>query len=408
MRRSFARDAAPGLALLAAGWALTFAFHPWSDERVSDVFLYHSEARLFLDGLLPYRDVPFEYPPLGALAIALPALGSASEEAYRLVLGGFMLALAAAVVVLTGRAAGLAGGDRRLAMLGAASLPLLVGAVARTHFDTAPAALAVGGLVAIASRRPATGFALLGLGAMTKGFPLMAAPAALTWLVGRGERAQARRGALALVAVLALVGGAALALSPSGALDAVSYHVERPVQVESAPGSVLFGIGALGGPRPEALSSHRSDGLGHPLADALVVSFAAILVAVLVLLAALAHRPGSGARELLLAGLGSIAAFAALGKVLSPQYLVWLAPLLGLAFAWRLRALSAALSLAMALTLAEFPALYSDVVAQRTLPVALVVVRNAALIAVVALVAWELAPRAARGGLRWRRARAPA
>src|SRR5436853_385828 len=79
---------------------------------------------------------------------------------------------------------------------------------------------------------------LFGAAAMTKGFPLVVAPVALAWLGGRA----ALRGAVALVAVVAVLVGAAVALSPSGALDAVRYQTDRPVQVESLPALVVRAV----------------------------------------------------------------------------------------------------------------------------------------------------------------------
>ena len=86
-------------------------------------------------------------------------------------------------------------------------------------------------------------------------------------------------------------------------------------------------------------------------------------------------------------------AFAALGKVLSPQYMLWLVPLGALAFAWRMHALAAALGAAALLTLLEFPARYLDLVDREAFPLAVVALRNLAL-----LVALGLALRALQLG----------
>ena len=70
----------------------------------------------------------------------------------------------------------------------------------------------------------------------------------------------------------------------------------------------------------------------------------------------------------MLAALGAVAAFACLGKVLSPQYLVWTVPLGALAFAWRQHALALAVALATLLTQVEFPAPYFELVDRERLP----------------------------------------
>jgi hypothetical protein len=177
------RAAPAALILLAAGWAATLWLSPWSDERVNDLFVYRVFADPVLAGGLPYRDAFLEYPPLAAPAIALPGLFGTGEEIFRAAFAGWTLLLAAAVVLLCGALAARTGGDARRALLAAALTPLLCGALVRTHFDLAPVALLLGALVLLVGGRPRSGMALLGLAAMTKGFPLVAAPVALAWLV---------------------------------------------------------------------------------------------------------------------------------------------------------------------------------------------------------------------------------
>ena len=97
-----------------------------------------------------------------------------------------------------------------------------------------------------------------------------------------------------------------------------------------------------------------------------------------------------GVRELVIASLAACAAFALFGKVLSPQFVIWVLPLGALAFAWRMHALAATVALVAVMTQVEFPAHYFDVVAREPLAIALVVVRNLALAAVIALSLREL------------------
>jgi len=384
------RAALAALVVLVAGWALTLWVAPWSDQRVNDLFVYRTFAQPVLAGGLPYRDVAFEYPPLAAPAIALPGIAGTGEAAFRWAFALWTLAGAVAVVLLCGALARATGGDARRALVAAALMPLLCGALLRTHFDLFPVALVLAGLLLLCRERPRAGLAVLGLGAMTKLFPLVAVPVALAWLVGRGQRREAWQGALACAAVMAVVAGAAVAVSPGGALDAVRYHLDRPVQVESSPALVLLGLDAAGAGEARSVSSHRSDGLLHPAADAVAALFLAAFVAVVALLCA---RTGESARDLVVAALAGCAAFALLGKVLSPQFVIWLLPLGALAFAWRMHALAAAVALAAILTQVEFPAHYFDVVAREPLAVALVALRNLALAAVVALSVRELQPR---------------
>ena len=393
---------AAALLLLATGWALTVWVAPWSDERVNDLFVYRTFADALLSGAIPYRDVAFEYPPLAAPAIALPGAFGTGEDEFRWAYAGWTFLGAAAVVSLCGALARATGGDPRRAMIAAALMPVLCGAVLRTHFDLFPVAFLLAGVLLVCRDRPAAGLAVLGLGAMTKAFPLIAVPIALVWLAVVAPRAVVWRAGLACAAVMAAVAGAAVAASPDGALDAVRYHLERPAQIESSPAMVLLGLDAAGLGDATSVSSHRSDGLLHPASDWITSLFLIALLTLVALLCARVRAEGAAGvdrdalavrRRLVLASLVAVVGFAVLGKVLSPQFVVWVAPLGALAFAWRLYPLAAAVVAAALLTQLEFPANYFDVVAREPLAIALVAARNLVLLAVVVLAVRELRPR---------------
>ena len=403
---------AAALALLAAAFTVTLLPGPWGDERVSDLFLYRGYALAFLDGRLPYRDLSFEYPPLAGPLLVLAELPGEGQDDYRLAFAALALALAAAVVLLAGALAERTGGDRRAAMLAAALMPLLTGAMLRTHFDLAPLALTLGALVLLCHDRPRAGFAILGLGVMTKGFPLVVAPVALGWLLARGQRRAALSGAVVLALTVGTIAAATAALSTRGAVDAVTYHLDRPVQVESTPASVLLALDALGAGTAPGVFSHGSDGLVHPIDGPLVALFLALLLGTIGLCTVATARacrtlgPPEARRVFVLCSLTAVVAFAALGKVLSPQFLIWLMPLPALALAWRMRALAAVAAGAIALTLVEFPAHYRDVAAHEPLAVGLVAARNALLLVTLALALRTAIPSlaATMGGsaARWR------
>ena len=245
---------------------------------------------------------------------------------------------------------------------------------------------------------------------LTKVFPLAAAPVALAWLAGRRaapvrdpaafehvshSRERPTPAALALVAVLAAGAALAVALSPSGAVDVLRYHFDRPPQVESTPAVALLVLDALGAHTTTVVSSFGSQGVPGSGASGLAAAFAAAGVAAVALLAARAYaRPEP--RELVLGSLAAVAAFAAFGKVLSPQFAAWIVPLLALALAWRDWALAAVTACAMTLTLFEFPFRYWDLVAGRSGAVALVAARDVAMLGAVALCAIAMRPGSAR------------
>jgi uncharacterized membrane protein len=387
---------APAL-VLAASWLVATTVGPTADVRVNDLFVYRSYAGLLADGLVPYRDFGFEYPPLALAPIAAGGLAGLGEEAYAWTFGALMLA---AMLVVQRAAAALAGERGRAVAWALVALPLAAGALVRTHFDLVPVALAVWGLALVAREGPEpapwrvpAGFALLALGTATKLFPALLAAAALAWLLARGRRREGARGAATFAAVLALACAPFALVAPGGFADQIGFHLERPVQIESTPASVLWALGdshVTGHPvRPDRF---KSNGLAGGSADIVALAFAVVQLAALAAALALARR------DLVLGGLAALLAFVALGKVLSPQFLLWVAPLAAVAWARGARAPAACVAAAVVLTQLEFPARYLDLVAGDPALIALVAVRNVLLVAALSLLLARVAAPA-----RWRR-----
>ena len=378
------------LAAMAGAYAVTVFVFPWSDTRINDTWVYATDARAFLHGALPYRDVFFEYPPLAAPVVTLPSFAGTSLPAYRTGLTVVSLVLLGCVLLLVRALARRTGGDQRLAMAAVAVAPLLLGAVLRNHFDLAPVALTLAALVLLVDGGARAGMAVLGIAVAVKGYPIVVAPVAVAWLVARGRRADALRGGAVFAAIAAGTVALAVALSPAGALDALRWQTERPVQVESTPAAVLH----LAGADARVEKSFRSHNLIHPAAGAVAMGIGALgAVAVLLLAMGAARTPGP--RELVLAALAATAAYAAFGKVLSPQYMTWAIPLMALALSWRRVAIAATIGVAAVLTFFEFPLRYRDLLSGDSLTVGAVALRDALLVTSVALCVRALSARRA-------------
>lgn len=390
---------AAALLVLAVGFAATLLVAPWHDESVTDLPLYSAYADLFLAGHLPYRDVLFEYPPLAAPLIAVSGLAGGADG-YRVAFTVVAFVAAAVVMLLCGELAARTGGDRDRALLAASLAPLLCGAMIRTHFDLVPVGLTLAALALVCGGRPRTGLSVLGAAIALKLYPVVVVPVVLAWLAARGQRRAAIDGALAMALVVAVAYAAAAALSVGGTVDSLTYHVDRAVQVESSPAVVLRALDGLGAGGATPNSGHKSDGLDHPAAAVVTGVFVGLMVAAVALLALAAVRAGGteppDGRALVIASLAATVAFACFGKVLSPQFLIWVVPLGALAFAWRLSWLTAAVVVSLALTFVEFPAHYRDVVDRVPWVLGVVVARDISLIAVVGLALRALSVRSAQ------------
>ena len=111
---------------------------------------------------------------------------------------------------------------------------------------------------------------------------------------------------------------------------------------------------------------------------------------VLVLVLARPRGEEDPREHLILASLTAVAAFALLGKVLSPQFLIWVPPLGVLAFAWRMHALAAAVAAATCSPSWSSPRTTSTSCEGEPAAVLLVGVRNAVLLARARLALREL------------------
>ena len=256
--------------------------------------------------------------------------------------------------------------------------PVVVGAAVRTHFDPLPIAIALAGLLALSRERRDLGFVLLGIGTMTKLFPGLLAVIALAWLLGRGEwraRAARRRD---------LRRGRDRDLAA-----AVGRRLRRLVSVSPRPPGadrVHAGERAV---RARRLGRHRHEPAPGPLQvkrpgrrprrgrrGAVRAAASSLAVAAIVLLAA--RRPDP--RHMVLCGFAALLAFVTLGKVFSPQYVIWLAPFAALAWVWGRRAVALLTAAAIVLTHVEFPSRYFDLINVKPDVVWIVGVRNALLL----------------------------
>ncbi|MDX6690642.1 MAG: hypothetical protein QOG15_2099 [Solirubrobacteraceae bacterium] len=384
--RSRASALAPAVAL-AVLWALATTIGPFSDTTVNDLYVYRTYADLLSAGKLPYRDFGFEYPPLAAIPIWLAGLPGRDEATYAVSFAVLMAGCGLAGQWLAMQLAATRRAGLTVAWLLAAT-PIVIGASLRTHFDALPVAIALAGLLAFARERPDLGFVLLGMGTMTKLFPALLAAAAVVWLVARGDRRAALRGAAIFAAVVVVI---SLPLSGAGYVNSFRFHLDRPVQIESTPATVLFALGhsEVTGTnlRPDRFKSNGLDG-GH--ADLVERVFSVALVLALAAIAALAARRPD-ARHLVLCGFAALLAFVSLGKVFSPQYVIWLAPFAALAWVWGQRTVAALTLGAIALTHVEFPSRYFDLINERGDVIRIVAARNVLLLAALTLLAASLA-----------------
>lgn len=383
-RRPVARrwviGATVGSALFAAA-----ALLPAPEEIRVSPFDRYGEA--VVGGSIPYESFSLEYPPGALPPIVLPALvpNLAYESAFRAtqIFLGILLVASTAYLLRDARRAELA-----LGVGVVSALPLLLGSVVVHRFDLFPAVLLTASLVALEHRREGVSGALIGLAAAAKAYAGAVMPPFLGVVDdGRGRR-NAHRALGAAIAAAAIVTVPLALVAPGGVASSIFRQTGRDLQVESVGASILLVVGD-----PQIAFQDGSWSLVGSTARAvgLLSTVAGFVVLLMIWAASLLRRERLGNPALAYAAV--VAVVLVFAKVLSPQYLVWLTPLAALVRGRIGLASCSLLGVACVLTQSVYPARYEELLAQETLPVALLVVRNGLLVMVVVLLVAALARR---------------
>ena len=350
-----------------------------------DIPVFRSYGDRVLAGQVPYRDFHPEYPPVAFLFFVVPSF--APERRYLVV---FQLLAALGIVVglvLLARLVERLGATRRMqyaALVYGGLTPILLGGFTLRRFDMWPVALCIGVLILLLDGRPAWALALLGVGAMTKFFPVLLLPVLLL-AVERGRRARAF---VAFCAGAFVVAAPFLVVGHGGLYNSAKGQADRHLHLDSIGSSVLLVLH-----RPVRLAF---DGGGWSVfnagADAVARAQTIAQAAGVVAAAVLFARSRRTHWDLVGATVATLAVGACIGKVLSPQFLLWIAPLVVLS---RSAAAVVAYSAALVLTHVLFPARYGGLLAKHGGEVGLLAVRNAFLVVLVGALLLAQARRAA-------------
>jgi hypothetical protein len=292
---------------------------------LSDIAFYASYAERIVAGQMPYRDFLVEYPPLALPLFALPALVSTTRRVYIALFVVEMLAFNALTLALVSQWVARSEGPQRVpsrlvwySVFLFCLSPLFVG-----RFDAAPMALGFAAACAWFSERPILGALLAAFGTLVKLAPgAVAVPGLLLGFTRRVPHAG--RAAFAFAGTVA--GGTALwaSVGGDGMVESLRYHAERGLEVGSLYSGLLAAWAKVRGSEMELIFDHFSLRLAVPGAAALARYVVAIQAAALLLV--VIRFIQTGMRAPMRYAAAATVAFAATGKVLSPQYLLWILP----------------------------------------------------------------------------------
>ncbi|HKV86216.1 MAG TPA: glycosyltransferase 87 family protein, partial [Ktedonobacterales bacterium] len=335
---------------LVVGLAIVYRLdtHTWRLPE-ADVQEYYQYARMFWLGHPAFHALPAEYPPLAILPFSLTLLPATSSPSavFAVWMGAFVVLGYVGMRVFVSR-------PRALAY--AAYLLLGTTATLISRYDIVPALVTLAALFAARRRRYTLAYALIAVGVLLKLYPVVVLPvvmiaqwrdvasvqtpmdggeaqparARMVEFARRPATALAARGAALCLGSVTLVYAMAWALSPSGALAAFRYASARPIQLESAPATLMW-LGSFAGFPARPDSSFLSHNVVGPLDGPLkALSIAALCGGCLWVY----WRQARGRLPMERAFLAALLVVVATNKLLSAQYFIWLLPVAAAVEGW--------------------------------------------------------------------------
>ena len=309
--------------LIAGGLLVLLIFFVHRAWGWNDVILYRSYASWFWGGPHPFRSLPLEYPPASILVFTLALVPAIRDSAT-------VFAFWMGAAFWLGYFAFLRYRGRASAALFAAYLLLGGAATLLNRYDILPALTVVAAIWAATRSRWRLAYVLLAAGVLLKLYPLFLVPlfviAHREELASRDWKRKVFRSAWPPAAMVAGGFAAAGAIDFAGTLSPFVYASARPLQLESVPGSVLWLLSFFGFP---ALSDRgfRSFNLVGPLGPGVGSVFSVLMI---VGMAFVYWRYAGGRLSLARACLAVVCVSIFTNKVFSPQYLIWVLPLVAL------------------------------------------------------------------------------
>jgi hypothetical protein len=358
----------------------------YTGRGVGDMYLYLQYARRMQHGMWPYHDFFFDWAPGSVPPVYAPVwLPGTYYTAFHISIAVYaLLALAAVAYTLVL----LRASTRRLylAVAATAVAPLALGAISVNSLDYWPALFVAAGLAALVADRDRLAFGLLGFAVVAKVYAIVVLPLLVIWMWRRRGRAEAVRCTAIGSAVVVLASLPFLIVGPTGLGFSIKSQFVRGLQMESLGASLLMALDHLGAYQAHVVvGKPYSLDVGGGVARSVGFAFSVITIAVLVWVYARYYRGPDERERLVIACVAAVSAYVAFNRVLSPQYLVWLIPLVPLVPRRAGVVAGGLLLAACAMTMTWFPGRFTHL--EQVSPVSwFVLVRNLLLVGVFAAV----------------------
>ncbi len=266
-----------------------------------------------------FHALPPEYPLLTLAIFSLPLF--AAGLAYQVVFALLMILAAAIIYLLIAHYR-----SRPAAIMFAFYLAVGSWATALGRFDLVPACLTLGAVILAARARWNWAYVLIALATLLKLYPAVFIPllfiAQQKHISGNWKVWQRWQGLALFVALGAGVTLVSLLLNVGNTLYPINYFLSRPIQVELFPGTLLW-LGQFAHVPAQYIFTYQSLNFSSLLAHKVSLLITFLLIVGLVYTFWLQWR---GKLDIYTASLVTLLLVVILGKVFSPQYLIWITP----------------------------------------------------------------------------------
>jgi len=297
----------------------------------------------------PYADELFrgsipemEYPPFALVFFAIPRLFASTPLGYEIAFSAEVFVFFMAGLIVIGKLAKRYHQSQHMAMLVYAALMLMLIEFVLDRYDIFPAILTLLSFYCLVTKRYAWAFALLSIATMSKLYPVVLFPIYLVPFFFNRDWKNVLKGAGVFIITALLIVLPFVLLDSEAAFHFLSYHMDRPLQVESFAASLIELASIVGLTDVWVEFGFGSDNLMGPWPDAVASYLLPLTLSVLAALYALHaymmsrlrkdKQDSENNRIIHLSGavLVSLLAFILFGKVFSSQYLIWIVPFIAL------------------------------------------------------------------------------
>lgn len=289
-----------------------------------------------------FNGEPFslEYPPFSLVFILIPRLFGWTAEAYEVFYVIEVFVFMVIGLIYTDKLAEHFGKDRKNAMLAYSVLTVLLLEFVTDRYDIFPAVIVLMAIYYFVKEKYPLAFALVAIGMLTKLYPAMLFPIFFLIFAARKEWNEALKGTLVFGVTTLAVVLPIMIVDPDLIIDFLSYHSDRPLQIETLAASLIYPFAMMGlitvkitsamGPDGDLdPENFGSDNLVGTVPDAVagilspIMVMGVLAVCFFFLYVYMKCEEKERMRLLGLAIAGVIMTFILLGKVFSSQYLIW-------------------------------------------------------------------------------------